>query len=152
MNRTTSSLVRIITCGLFLLLAIGTANAQFKAGIQGTVTDTGGGLIPDAKIKLADTETGKTWEVSSSGEGFYRISGLAPGKYTLTIEKPGYKKGVLENVSIGAESVQGLDVVLETGEVSATVTVTDGTTSQLETENATIAKGITAAEIGRAHV
>lgn len=149
MKRTMFSLVRVLTCGLFLLFALGTANAQFKAGIQGTVTDSNGGLVPEAKVTLADTENGKTQEVTSSSEGFYRISGLAPGKYTLTIEKPGYKKTVLESVSIGAENIQGLDVVLEIGEVSASVTITDQTTSQLETENANVAKGITAAEIKR---
>jgi hypothetical protein len=42
MNRTTFCLVRIMMGGLFLLFVFGTANAQFKAGVQGTVTDTGG--------------------------------------------------------------------------------------------------------------
>ena len=72
MNRTTSSLVRVITCGLFLLVFVGAANAQFKAGIQGTVTDTGGGLIPEAKITLTNTETGKTQETTTSGESTRR--------------------------------------------------------------------------------
>ena len=62
MNRTTFSLVRVITCGLFLMFAVGVAKAQFKAGIQGTVTDTAGGLVQDAKITLTNTETGKTQE------------------------------------------------------------------------------------------
>ncbi|MGH9969530.1 MAG: TonB-dependent receptor domain-containing protein, partial [Pyrinomonadaceae bacterium] len=149
MNRTLSVLIRTLTCGVFLLFAIVTTNAQFKAGIQGTVTDSTGGLIPDAKITLTNTETGKTQEVVSSQEGFYRISGLAPGKYVLTIEKAGYKKSVLENVAIGAESVQGIDVLLETGEVTASVTITEEVSSSLETENANVAKGISAAEIKR---
>jgi len=131
------------------LAATATAQAQFKAGIQGTVTDSTGALVPDAKLTLTDTETGKAQSVNSSGEGFYRISGLAPGKYTLTIEKPGYKKSVLENISIGAENIQGLNVVLETGEVTASVTVTDQSTAQLETENANVVKGLTDQEIKR---
>jgi len=51
MKRTMLSLVRILMCGLFLLFVLGTANAQFKAGIQGTVTDSAGGLVPDATPK-----------------------------------------------------------------------------------------------------
>ena len=149
MKRTTCSLLRVLTCGLILLAATATAQAQFKAGIQGTVTDSTGALVPDAKLTLTDTETGKAQSVNSSGEGFYRISGLAPGKYTLTIEKPGYKKSVLENISIGAENIQGLNVVLETGEVTASVTVTDQSTAQLETENANVVKGLTDQEIKR---
>ena len=124
MNRTMSSFVRGVTCGLFLLLFLGAANAQFKAGVQGTVTDAAGGLIPEARVTLTNTETGKAQEVTGSTEGFYRFTGLPPGKYTLEVEKEGYKKKLLESVTINAESVQGIDVALDTGEVSATVTVT----------------------------
>ncbi|HZE64670.1 MAG TPA: carboxypeptidase-like regulatory domain-containing protein, partial [Pyrinomonadaceae bacterium] len=112
MNRTTSSLIRIMMGGLFLLFVLGTANAQFKAGIQGTITDAAGGLVPEAKITLTDKETGKTQEATSSDNGFYRFAALAPGQYELTTEKAGYKKSVLENVAVVAESVQGLDIVL----------------------------------------
>jgi len=143
------SLVRVMVCGLFLLFALGTANAQFKAGIQGTITDTAGGLVPEAKVILTNTETAKTQEVTASGEGFYRFTGLPPGKYTLAVEKAGYKKKIFESVTINAESVQGLDVALEPGEVSATVTVTQETGLLLETENASIDKTITNQEILR---
>jgi outer membrane receptor protein involved in Fe transport len=149
MNRTMSSVVRVTTCALFLLLFLGSANAQFKAGIQGTVTDSTGGLIPEAKITITNPETGKSQETTSSAEGSYRISGLAPGKYIVTTEKPGYKKSVLESVTVGAENIQGLEIVLETGDVTASVTITDEATTQLETENANVAKGITAAEVKR---
>jgi hypothetical protein len=147
MNRTTSSLVRIMMGGLFLLFAVGTANAQFKAGIQGTVTDTAGGLVPEAKVTLVNTETGKTQETTASSEGFYRLSGLAPAKYKLTVEKTGYKTKVFDDVAVNAEAVQGIDVALEPGEVSATVTVTQETAQTLETENANVDKAITTQEV-----
>jgi len=147
MKRTMLSLVRILMCGLFLLFVLGTANAQFKAGIQGTVTDSAGGLVPDAKVTLTNTETGKTQESTSSSEGFYRLSGLPPGKYNLAVEKAGYKQKVFDNVAVNAEAVQGLDIALEPGEVSATVTVTQETAPTLETENANVGKAITTLEI-----
>src|ERR1700716_550327 len=75
--------LRIVLCGLILLFLSTSAAAQFKAGIQGTVTDTAGGLIPAAKITLTNTETGKAQETTASDEGFYRVSGLAPAKYKL---------------------------------------------------------------------
>ena len=147
MNRTIFSFVRPFLTGLFLLCAVGTANAQFKAGIQGTVTDTTGGLVPDAKVTLTNTETNKAQEVTTSSEGFYRISNLSPGKYTLATEKAGYKKSVLENVEVNAEAVQGIDVALEIGEVTATVTVDQATANPLETENGSVSNAITTAEV-----
>jgi len=128
-------------------LFLGSVNAQFKAGIQGTVTDTGGGLIPEAKITLINTETGKTQETMTSGEGFYRLSGLAPAKYKLTVEKAGYKQKVFDDVKINAEAVQGIDIALEPGDVSATVTVTEETGQTLETENGNVDKAITTQEV-----
>jgi hypothetical protein len=136
-----------MVCGLILISAISTAQAQFKAGIQGTVTDTAGGLIPDAKITLLNTETAKTQETTSSADGFYRLSGLAPAKYKLTVEKAGYKQKVFDDVTINAEAVQGLDVSLEPGDVSATVTITEQTGETLETENANVDKAITTQEV-----
>jgi hypothetical protein len=126
-----------------------TVQAQFRAGVQGTISDSSGALVPEAKIVLKHAETGKIQEVKSSDEGFYRIVGLAPGKYSLTVEKTGYKTSLSENVTVAAESVQGVDVILETGEITATVTITDEAVAQLETENANVSKAITPEEVKR---
>src|SRR5215213_2483918 len=149
MSRTVYRFVRISMCGLFILCAMITAHAQFRAGVQGTISDSSGALVPDAKVILKDLETGKVQETNSGGEGFYRILGLAPGKYELTIEKSGYKKSLSENVTINAEKVQGIDVILEIGEITATVTVSDEVAQQLATENANINKAITNSEVKR---
>jgi hypothetical protein len=149
MPRTMFTLARIALCGLFIFCAMIAAQAQFRAGVQGTVSDSSGALVPDAKVTLKDIETGKTQETTTSGEGFYRVTGLAPGKYLLTVEKAGYKKSVSENVSVTAETIQGVDVVLEIGEITATVTVADEAVQQLETENANVEKGITTPEVKR---
>ena len=147
MNRTLFLFVRAVMCGLVLLFTVTAARAQFKAGIQGTVTDTAGALVPDAKVTLVNTETGKAQETTTSNDGFYRLSGLAPAKYKLTVEKAGYKQKVFDNLAVNAEAVQGIDVALEAGDVSATVTVTQETAQTLETENANLNKAITTQEV-----
>lgn len=147
MNRPLSSFIRVVICSVFVLLASVVVNAQFKSGIQGTVTDSTGGLVPEAKVTLTNTETSRSQEANTSADGFYRFSALAPGKYLLTIEKAGYKKSLLENLTVNAEAVQGLDVVLEIGEVTASVTIDQETTAILETENASVSGAITTEEI-----
>src|SRR5437588_2413926 len=147
MRQKLTALFRAALCALVLLGCATAARAQFRAGIQGTVSDPNGAVVPEATVTLKNNGTAKTQQVTASTEGFYRFSELAPGTYTLTVEKAGFKKSTLENVVVNAENVQGLDVVLTTGEVSETVTVTDTAAPALETENANLDKSLTTAEV-----
>ncbi len=147
MTKTFSLLARATACSIFLLFAVGAANAQFKAGIQGTVTDSSGGLVPEALVTLTNNETSKSQTTTTSNEGFYRFSQLPPGSYSLNAEKSGFKKQLLQNVVLSGEDVQGIDLALTTGEVSETVTVTDTGAAALDTETANIRGVITAEEV-----
>src|SRR5215203_1950536 len=146
-RRKLSARLHAALCALFLLTLTATAHAQFRAAVQGTVTDQSGAVIPEATLTLKNNETGRVQTASSGDEGFYRLSELPPGTYTLTIEKAGFKKTSFESVVINAEQVQGLDVVLTTGEVSETVTVTSEAQLQLDTESANVNKAITSQEV-----
>lgn len=136
-----------LMCGALLLTLSIVANAQFRAGLQGTVTDSSSGLVSGATVTLTSNETQRSQTVMTSDDGFYRFSNLAPGSYTLTVEQANFKKQVFEDVTVSAENVQGLDVLLTAGGITETVTVTDETTAALETENANVQKSITAEEI-----
>src|SRR6185369_9424953 len=149
MSRTIHPLARVLTCTLFLFCLAITSQAQFRAGVQGIVSDSNGALVPGARVVLKDTETAKTQEVTTSDEGFYRITGLAPGKYELSVEKEGYKKSIAQSLTVNAESIQGMDVILEIGEITATVVINDEAVAQLETENGNVSKAITTAEVKR---
>src|SRR6185503_11003100 len=147
MSRLLTFSARTLVCGLFLLLPLISANAQFRAGIQGSVTDSSGALVPDATVTLTSKETGAKQTTQTSGDGFYRITGLPPGTYSLVVEKSGFKKQSFENVVINAEDTRGLDVLLTTGEVAETVTVTEETGQAIETENGNVSRAITTREI-----
>ena len=149
MGQTPFSPLRTLLCALLLLTCAVAAQAQFKAGVQGTVTDPAGGVVPGATVTLTNKETNKTQTVTSSDEGFYRFNQLAPGTYTLSAELTGFKKQVLENVVISAEDTQGIDIVLSVGTVSEVVTVTETSVQPLETETANIRGVITTAEVQR---
>ena len=141
--------LRVACCGLLLFFLATHASAQFRASIQGTVTDTSGGLIPEATVTVTNKETGKAETVTTSSDGFYRVSALPPGTYTVAVEKTGYKKKVFENVSVSAEATQGIDITLEVGEVSAVVTVSQESAPLLQTENANVDKTISNQEVLR---
>src|SRR3954469_14290336 len=112
MSQTLTQLLRAFLCALAIISFSTAARAQFRAGIQGTVTDPAGAVVPEATVTLKSNETARTVTATTSDEGFYRFSELAPGAYTLTVEKAGFKKTSLENLVVNAEQVQGTDVVL----------------------------------------
>ncbi|MEP6923878.1 MAG: carboxypeptidase-like regulatory domain-containing protein, partial [Pyrinomonadaceae bacterium] len=138
-----------ITFSLLLVVMLTTtAHAQFRAAVQGVVTDSAGAIVADAAVTLTSNETSRTQTTTSGSDGFYRFSSLAPGSYTLTAEKAGFKKQVFDDVAVSAENVQGFDVTLTAGGVSEVVTVTTEQPA-LETEDANIRKTITTEEVLR---
>lgn len=150
MRGTLYNSLRTALCVFVLMLGISvTANAQFRAGIQGSVTDPQGAALIGATVTLTNKETNRIQQTTTSDEGYYRFDRLAPGNYMITAEQAGFKKQVLESVVVGAEETQGLNILLETGEVTETVTVTSDVTQGLQTENANVGGSITEREIQR---
>lgn len=142
--------LRTVLCALALVLvAATTTHAQFRAGVQGAVTDAQGAAVIGATVTLTNKETNRTQQATSGDEGFYRFDQLAPGAYSITAEAAGFKKQVLENVIVSAEETQGLGILLETGEVTETVTITSEVGQGLNTENASVAGSITEREVQR---
>lgn len=138
---------KLLLTALLSLFAI-SAYAQFKASIQGTVMDSKGGAIAGAKVTATNLATGATRETVASAEGFYRISDLAPGTYTVSVEAAGFKKSNSNSVEVQAETPRGLDVTLEVGAVSEVVTVSASQLA-LQTENASLSTTISSQEIER---
>src|SRR6266702_8658911 len=84
----------------FLLSLCGvSAYAQFKASIQGTILDPNGGAVASAKVTVANEATGVTRDTVTSAEGFYRVSELPPGAYTVTVEASGFKQATSKGMS-----------------------------------------------------
>jgi hypothetical protein len=135
-----------------LILSLGlavTANAQFRAGIQGAVTDAQGAAVTGATVTLTNKETNRTQQTTSGAEGFYRFDRLAPGSYMIAAEMSGFKKKLLENVEVKAEEVQGVNIQLDAGDVADTVTISAEVAEQLKTENANVDRSISVQEVLR---
>jgi len=134
---------RVVFCAV---LFTGMAYAQYRAGIQGSVTDSQGAVVPDATVTLTSQETNVSKQTTSSPSGTYTFNGLAPGAYRLIVEKAGFKKQVLENVRVAAEQMQGVDLQLDVGQVTESVTVTD-VSPIIDTESGQVAGTITSKQV-----
>src|SRR6476469_7038458 len=145
MHRFTS--IRTLVLGFLCVLVFTSLSlAQFRAGVQGTVADASGGAIAGATVTLLNNETQETQTTQTSDAGFYHFASLAPGTYTITVEQSGFKKRVVNNVKVDAESVRGNDIVLEAGTISETVTV-QAEELPLQTEDANVRRTLTTAEV-----
>ena len=127
--------------------SIPTASAQFKAGIGGTVTDSSGAAVSGVTVTVTNQETGKSQQVTTSDAGFYRVSGLAPGRYTVTATFSGFKEQTVKDIQVNAEEVQGVNLTLQPGDVKETITVSAEAAPQLQAENGNVSANITDQQI-----
>jgi hypothetical protein len=150
MSRNMSRVARVRFCSvLFAAISVLTAVpalAQYGASIQGTVTDKSGALVADATVTVTNQATGTAQTTKTNASGFYRISALEPGTYTVVVEAGSFKKSTISNVVVQAELIRGLDVTVEPGEAREMVNVT-ANTGALETEDATISGTLPAQEV-----
>src|SRR5260370_42598460 len=132
---------------VFTLLLCATAHAQFRAGIQGTVVDANGALVPEAAVTLTSNETNISRATKTSGSGVFTLSGLAPGAYTVAVEAAGFTKKILNDVRVDAEQMRSLNVQLEVGLVTESVTVSESSVPLIDTQAATIGGTLTARDV-----
>jgi len=132
---------------LALLVIVPPAAAQFGAGIQGTIKDPTGAVIPGATVTATKAETGVDHTARTSGDGFYRISELAPGNYTIKVEAKGFKT-TESKIQVTAETVAGFNAEVQPGGGTETVTVS-GAASPIDTESGNVSGALTAEQIQR---
>src|ERR1700686_3498802 len=111
--------------------------AQYGASLEGTVTDKSGAVIGGATVTITNQATGVSRNSVTGNSGFYRITGLPPGRYKVEVEAPSFKKSSKPNVDVLAEAVNAANVTLDTGSASETVTVTGGP-DELQTQSANV--------------
>ena len=139
-----SSLVKKLRAGaaalaLALLVCLVPALAQTagEGSIEGTVTDSTGAVVPGAAITITNTATGVETVRTATGAGFFSISPVLPGAYTVEVAAKGFETLVQDNVVVDALQTRTINPVLAVGAATQTVTVT-GAPPVLDTADATI--------------
>jgi len=114
-------------CTLALLGALltgGSALAQtFRGIILGAITDSSGAAVPGASVTIKNLDTGLTRNVSTSDDGSYSAPELPVGNYSVTVEKAGFKTGIVAGAKVEVSSERRVDFTLQPGQLSQTVEV-----------------------------
>jgi len=116
-------------CFCLLLLNLFSATGLFAqsevggATINGTVTDSTGASVANARVTARSAETGFTRVTETTEAGFYSFPRVPVGSYDITIEFSGFKTAVQRNVALNVGAVATVDVRLEVGTASETVSV-----------------------------
>ena len=125
MNRSFCSLCVLLFAVFSLaLLTGGSAFAQtFRGTILGTVSDSSGAAVPGATVTIKNLDTGLTRTVVTQEDGSYSAPELPLGSYSVTVEKAGFKSGVVTGVKVEVSKESRADVTLQPGQLAQTVEV-----------------------------
>jgi hypothetical protein len=117
--------------------------AQVTGRIIGSVVDQSGGVIPNAKIELILPGGARAvLNAETTNEGIFSLTGVLPGSYQLTVTAQGYKKRVVQELSVRPGQELALQAIqLEVGQVTETVQVIE--TQAAQTTNAEVSLSIT---------
>jgi hypothetical protein len=119
---------------------------EFRGTFSGAVTDAQGAGLAKAKIVVTETQTGVKSTAVAELTGEYTIPFLSPGIYEITAEAPGFKKSVRRGITLSAGAHPIIDIRMEIGSVSDSITVT-ADAPLLVLANPSVGQVITTAEV-----
>lgn len=127
-----------IPCALLALsLLVGVATAQTNEGsIVGNVLDPSGAVVPNASVVATAEGTGAIYRTKATGAGAFTIGSLRIGGYNVSVSAPGFQTNEIQGVIVQIATQSTLNVTLQPGNVSETVTVNaEAPTVQSETSD-----------------
>src|SRR5438552_11536534 len=111
----------IIVCTVLLACPLWAQNA---GSLRGTVTDSTGAVLPGVSVTLTNEATKCARTATTDSNGGYFFAAVEPGSYSLSAAISGFKTRAFKGIKVNANDTRGLDVALEVGQQSETVTVT----------------------------
>jgi carboxypeptidase family protein/TonB-dependent receptor-like protein len=118
--------IRTLTLVLFslaLFAGASTSAQTFRGTILGSVTDSSGAAVPGATVTVKNMDTGLVRTVTTSDDGSYAAPELPIGNYSVSVEKAGFKLGVVSAIKVEVSSERRADVALQIGQSAQTVEV-----------------------------
>jgi hypothetical protein len=139
-----SFLLLIVTCAF----AIGnTALAQSDtSSLSGTVTDSSGAALPNAKVLVRNDATHTDRTTLSNESGNFNLTNLPPGDYTIRVEAANFQTTTLGNVHVDPSIGRRVDITMKVGDTSSEVTVEAGVNA-IQTESASVGQLVTQEQV-----
>ena len=110
------------------LLALVCACAMFAqrdlSTLAGTVTDSSGGVVANAKVTITEASTGQVYDVTTNSEGSFVRAALKPSTYTVAVEAQGFRRAQQKDILLTAGERTGITITLTVGDVGQTAEVT----------------------------
>ncbi|HUA62793.1 MAG TPA: TonB-dependent receptor [Verrucomicrobiae bacterium] len=119
---------------LFLLAGASYGQVGGTGTIQGTVTDPSGASVSGASVTATNLATGVKTERKTTDAGFYVLSLLPAGEYTVTVSANGFQNFIQDHVILDALQVVGVNPKLQLGQATQSVTV-EAAPSVLKTDD-----------------
>jgi hypothetical protein len=104
------------------------AQGSATASLSGTVTDTGGGVIPGATVVVKNMATGVSSETTTTASGAFNVPALDPGVYSVTVSLTGFKTAVVSDIRLVTATPVSIQVKLEVGALTETIEVKSAST------------------------
>lgn len=132
------SLVLGMIFALLFVTPAGNAQTATTGTVVGTVTDRSGASVADAIITLRNTGTNSEATQTTNSAGEYTLVNIVPGKYEITVKKPGFRTSQVTALTVDVNKSYTVNVTLELGEVTQSVTVSTETGVELQTTDAQV--------------
>ena len=112
-----------VLLALLVLFSVASLAQTFRGGINGTITDSSGAVIPNAKVTATDVATAAVHETVSSGAGEFAFNDLPQSTYTVKVEATGFQTTEATGVLVQAGKIYTLPVKLSVAQQATTVEV-----------------------------
>src|SRR5206468_8445182 len=94
--------VMLLACVFLVLMVLSSATAwaQFTSGIEGTVSDPTGAVVPGATVTIKNEETGASQTAQTQDSGSFRFTTLPSSAFTVSVSAQGFKTTVQEHIQL----------------------------------------------------
>src|ERR1700745_2393435 len=140
------AVVAVVLC-LCALSPRPTAAQQFYGSITGTVIDPSGAVVPNASVNVIKVDTNVTIALRTNSAGVYTANNLVVGTYRVEAEAAGFKKSVVDRVTVNVGATPKVDLSLAVGQSSETVEVTANNAPILQTQQTDLGQTLNSREL-----